>query len=267
MQRLRLQLLFITAAVVFTVPTFADSIRLNPNQFGHLDQNDPRLAGVCGAGGVSYACGPVAAVNSFVFLQNTRNDIYDNFLINPDTVGTATTLAGANFMSCAACAGGTSTAKFISGKMKYIENRIPGKTLYADVQNPGFPFLLNELQRHEDVELIVGFYDANNTRVGGHIVTLYQVSGGGGMDPNTLSFVDPDGPTTAGGLALNMDNLGYVVNGNGIIQIGNYGPAGTTARVDWAVAESPIPEPVGLLLLGALAIFGFAVRGRTCGGL
>jgi hypothetical protein len=226
-------------SVFLGLPAWPAMVTIDPALFGHLNQNDPALAGVCAAGGVSYACGPVAATNSFVFLQNRYPTIYDNLLTGGNLVNTATTLGSDAFMMCSACTGGTLLSNFITGKQKYIESKVPGLTTYASLLNPGFPFLLGELQQNEDVELLLGFYDAMNNRVGGHYVTLYGVSGAG--DPQALSFVDP-----AGG--VNQPNLAYVVVG-GVIQVLGYGPAGSITRIDAAVAESPVPEPGTLTLL------------------
>jgi len=239
--------LLFTVATVIATPVLASSIALNPDDYGHLNQDSPVLAGVCTAGGVSYACGPVAAVNSFIFLQNRYPGIYDNALIDPNAAGTAAALAA--LMGCLACAGGTNIADFIAGKMRYIEGKVPGKTTYASMQNPDFAFLSHEIQHGEDVELLIGFYDVTGTRVGGHYVTLYDITdAAGGM---TLSFVDPSAGAGAGLMgALNMQ-LGYMINPGGIIQLNNYNgrPAGSTPRIDWAVSESPIPEPATLILL------------------
>jgi hypothetical protein len=242
---------------LFSVPAWPTVITLNPALFGHLDQNDPGLANTCSAGGVNYACGPVAAVNSFVFLENMYPGTYDNLLTgNPavpqNLINTAITLSEPAFMNCAACTGGTTLANFIAGKMAYIEQQTPHTTSYVDQLDPGFGFLLPELQQNEDVELLLGFYDDMGARVGGHYVTLYGISGG--TDPQNLSFVDPNG-------GVNQANIGYTVVG-GVIQLADYGPAGTTTRIDAAVAESPIPEPGTLFLLFAAVpiILIFAVR-------
>jgi hypothetical protein len=264
------------ALLLLATPAFADVVNLNPNMFGHLNQNDPALAGVCAAGGVNYACGPVAAVNSFVFLQNSDREIYDTTLtgdptVNQNLVNTAITLSGNQFMMCAACSGGTSINNFISGKMAYIEglDKLAGKTAYADQtnfaanQNPTrlLNFLFSELRQNEDVELLFGYYNADGTRDGGHYVTLYGLSGG--TDPMTLSFVDPNG-------RVNMPNIGYTINGN-ILSLPGYGPGGgLTTRIDWAVAESPVPEPATFLIIGVGLILiavgyrsGFRLLQRT----
>src|ERR1017187_8731056 len=158
--------LFSVAMLLFVLPAWGASVSENPNLFGHVNQNDPALAGVCAAGGVSYACGPTAAVNSFVFLENMYPGLYDNTLTgNPAVMqnlfNTVTTLSGNNFMMCAAGTGGTLLTNFITGKQNYIEQLTPGRTTYTSQLNPGFGFILPELQKGEDVELLLGLYHAN----------------------------------------------------------------------------------------------------------
>ena len=231
----------------------ADIADLGANNFGHLSQNDPGLAGVCIANNASYACGPVAAVNSFVYLQTAFTSIYDNSLIaGGSLVNTATMLAAPAFMNCVACQGGTTINNFSNGKRMWIEGSVPGKTAYSLIRNPSIAALIGDLKScfypsrkgipcGQDVELLIGFYDRTGTRVGGHYVTLYMASSG--ADGTMVGFVDPD-PNPA----LNVADP-YTILGNGVIQINNYGPANTLARVDYAIDESPVPEPGTLLLL------------------
>jgi hypothetical protein len=101
---------------------------------------------------------------------------------------------------------------------------------------------------------LFGFYNADGTRDGGHYVTLYGLSGG--TDPMNLSFVDPNG-------GVNMANIGYTINDN-ILSLTGYGPGGgLTTRIDWAVAESPVPEPATFLVIG-LGLILMAVRSVCC---
>jgi hypothetical protein len=251
MKRMTISSLLIVFLWLLLAPaTHADMAVLDPTKFGHVSQNATALMGVCAAAnGLNYACGPVAAVNSFVFLQNTYPDIYDNSLTNGNNVGTVMSLAMPNFMNCVACNGGTTIANFISGKKKWIEQQVPGKTAYSDMQNPTPAYILGQLKafngKGEDVELLIGFYDkTTGMRVGGHYVTDYGIATGNSMD---LWFVDPNGGMGTN-TAVNME-LGYMVAG-GVIQINNYGANTVNARVDWAVAESPIPEPGSLSLVG-----------------
>jgi hypothetical protein len=232
--------------------------------FGNLNQHD-----VPGCG--DFACGPTAAVNSFVFLQNKYPDIYDTSLVPhipgntayQDMVAAAAALQSPTYMNCTACNGGTLITDFISGKRKWIEDHVPNKTVYMDVPQANWPFLYNELVDMEDVELLVGFYNAQGQRVGGHYVTLSSFhwvdqNMDGIINPTetaTIDFVDPDTGTVkvqrlfqqsvAGQYNLTTD---YGVGG-----------AVTTTGINWAVSESPIPEPaaIALLLTAMVAMLGY----------
>jgi len=248
-------------------PALATVIDEGANNFGHLSQNNPGLAGVCvqGVGGPSFACGPVAAVNSFVYLQTLKGpggvSIYDNSLIaGGNLVNTATMLAGPNFMNCMACAGGTLIGNFSSGKMKWIEGSVPGKTVYSSKQNHSIFDLLLDLSAGEDTELLVGFYDRTGARVGGHYVTLYMASSA--TEGKMLGFIDPD-PNPAS----NVSDSYTVLGGPGpLLQINDYGPANDLARVEYAIDESPIPEPGTLVLvLSTVPLVGWAIRKRSSG--
>jgi len=112
----------------------------DPNHvlYGNLNQND-----IPGIGGV--ACGPTAAVNSFVYLQRKYPAVYGNLLVPPqgndyvlpvgadfydDMIAVALTLADPLHMNTKA-PGGTYDDMFIFGKQKYVEEVAPGKTTYA----------------------------------------------------------------------------------------------------------------------------------------
>jgi hypothetical protein len=94
------------------------NIDLGASNFGNLDQDDTTAC-------ANVACGPTAAVNSYVFLQNKYPVIYDNSLIldnnmngfdYQDLIDTANALSDPAFMDCSVCTGGTLLSKFISGK-------------------------------------------------------------------------------------------------------------------------------------------------------
>jgi hypothetical protein len=239
--------------------------------FGNLNQHDT----ACG----NFACGPTAAVNSFVFLQDKYPDIYDSSLIPhidgnseyEDFVSTANALSDPNYMNCAACNGGTLITDFISGKKKWIEDHVPGKTVYMDSPQSNWPFLYNELNDMEDVELLVGFYDAAGNRIGGHYVTLTKFQW---TDTNMdniiqpgenamIGFVDPDDGT------IKMQSLASQMVAGQYNLTTNYGVGGTigttavaTTGINWAVSESPIiPEPATIMLV-ITAAFGVGAYGR-----
>ena len=244
----------------------------NVNLFGNLNQNDTNCGNV--------ACGPTAAVNSFVFLENAYPTIYGNSLVPlingntfyQDEVAAANTLAGANYMSTCNC-GGTYIEDFIMGKQNYINALAPNTTTYAAQisipwlvqRNPGpqpstnapqpiyvqastdptAQFIQGQIKDGEDVEVFVG-YNAG----GAHYLTLTNIS----FDTNALTgkigFIDPG--TGAYGTA----NITGVVGG--VIQT-NYGGG---AAIYAAVAESPVPVPAAIWLAGSglVGVFGFAHR-------
>ncbi len=257
--------------------------------FGNLDQHD--VPG-CGSGDMNVACGPTAAVNSFAFLQNKFPNIYDNKLI-PDTmvdgdmdgdiddydkmIAAAVALQAPEYMECVECNGGTFilprpdlnppvNGSFITGKRKWIEDHAPGTTIFKDRQNPNWDFLFGELWDMEDVELLVGFYDAQGVRRGGHYITLSKfwwedTNMDNVVQPTEnamIGFVDPDDGT------MKMRSLFQA--GPGSILQTDYLVGGIVAstRVDWAVSESPVPEPATITLF-SLALFGFVGLTRRRG--
>jgi hypothetical protein len=242
--------------------------------FGNLQQTD---VPDCGMG--LFACGPTAAVNSFAFLQRKFPEIYDNKLIvDPgmngidyqDLVDTAVALGGVDYMMCAACQGGTFIDKFISGKRKWIQERAPGSTIFKDQQDPPWQFLWGELWDMEDVELLLGFYDQNSNRLGGHYVTLTKfwwedTNMDDRIDENNamIGFVDPaDG--TLKMHSLEDSGAPYLFTDYGVgLAINNTEIAFT--RIEWAVSESPVPEPATIVLwsLGLIGILGLARRRRS----
>ncbi len=270
-------------------------IQLDQTMFGHLDQDD---TSACGGQG-QVACGPTAAVNSLVWLQNQYPDIYDNSLIlgatedlngdevideYDDWIATANALGGPDYMNCLPCqtgqpSGGTSISNFISGKQAWIEDHVPGMTTYAD-QNihsqtnsmwPQWQFIYDNLVSGEDVELLVGFYDTNDTRIGGHYLTLTSfhfedVDMDGVLDIEEVAWIDFIDPGT--GQHTQADIVQAEQDG----AIGSdYGVGGTIdgteitlTRIESAVKESPIPEPgTALLVGGGLVLLGARARRRA----
>lgn len=117
------------------------SIDKDPNHqlYGSLNQNAIPNGG-------QFMCGPTAAVNSFMYLQNAYPNHYGNSLIgdadgdanpntNNDMITVAQTVAGANYMNTKAGIQGGTTGTwddmFIIGKHDYMEAVAPGKTTYA----------------------------------------------------------------------------------------------------------------------------------------
>jgi len=101
--------------------------------YGNLNQNDI-------PGGGEHMCGPTAAVNSFMYLQRKYPGHFNSSLVGdadgngtPDTYEdmkeAAETLAGPDYMNTKT--NGTWGDMFISGKSKYMESVLLGKTVYG----------------------------------------------------------------------------------------------------------------------------------------
>ena len=142
-------------------------------------------------------------------------------------------------------------------------------TVYMDSAQSNWPFLFNELRDMEDVELLVGFYDAAGNRIGGHYVTLSSFHW---VDQNmdniiqanenaTIDFIDPD---TGQNVVKSLTS--QTVAGQYNLTT-NYGVGGmvATTGINWAVSESPVPEPATLMLLAfaSFAIFGYRRPSRA----
>ena len=225
---------------------FAFNIQLSPDRFGHLIQSDVPN---CGA----VACGPTAAVNSFVFLENQYPSIYDHLLV-PDTngnrivdyaemVSTASILSGPQYMNTT-FPSGTFSDRFISGQQGWIETQAPGRTIYNQF-NPNVPLLAAELTDHEDVELLIGFYNSQGSRTGGHYITVTGLSWTDAnhnnivdlSDAATIAFIDPgNGSNTVSSL--------FQASPDALFQMG-YGGG---AKIEIGFSVSPIPEPSTWLL-------------------
>lgn len=245
----------------------------NPFDFGNLNQHDTTCNNV--------ACGPTAATNSFVFLQDTYPKLYDTKLV-PHTNGNTSyqdeeDLADnlATIMhTCNACnpgAGGTYIEDFIAGKQQYINSVAPGTTTFAAQMNfawrptdpdgnnvgpkpayvmdntvPTAQFIASELNAGEDVEVfLAGDVD--------HYITLFDVTFNTMTHMGQIGYIDPD----TGGIAFSnitgQDMAGFLEVAYGT----------NSEVIAHAVAESPIPEPSSLLLLAsAVAALAFPIKSR-----
>jgi hypothetical protein len=232
-------------------------VSLDPKKFGRLDQTRTNCP--------TMNCGPTAAVNSFVYLQNMFPGTYKVPLVPAGKeIDVANTLNGKNFMNtCCVEGGGTSIADFILGKMAYLEQQNKAATRYkaqmSDEWNPpGHPgvkkptfvqdnikptvaFIADELKAGEDVELALKPLTGP-----GHYVTLTGITFDTETGTGTISFVDPMGGMLgkAGIMRGSGENASIVTD----YMIGNQ-----VTRVVGAVAESPVPEPTTLLLVGTTA--------------
>lgn len=239
--------------------------------YGNLDQDDIPGIGAC-------ACGPTAAVNSFVYLENAYPWAYNRWLIPdtnlpnglrdyPELIDVATILGGANYMNTK-CPGGTWDDMFIYGKWRYIEDQWPGWTIYeaqlsstwgwagtrlpdeippiekplwvADNTYPTWRFLYDELVECEDVEILVSWYD------GGHYLTLTSfhwddVDDDGFIDFDENAWIDYINPTDG---LWHLSKIWH--SGTGFIET----DLAEGAWISMAVSESPIPEPATIALIG-----------------
>jgi hypothetical protein len=235
----------------------AAAVNIPSNLYGHFNQLG---SGICEDGsGNNFACGPVATANSMMMLDNKYGSslIGDqdlDFDVDDDVVGLVAAQL-APLMGCAACNGGTTVAGLIAGKTQYLNANAPGMYYVHSQASPGFQWFFDELTRGQDIEVLVGFYNAQGTRIGGHFITLNGISGTVNGDTGFLDnganidFIDPSGGVdrNRGIYEFNDHTLGttYGVGGNTV-----------TTVVEYGIAESPVPEPgtIVLMLAGVPAL-------------
>lgn len=242
--------------------------------YGNLNQNH-----IPGIGGV--ACGPAAAINSFVYLENAYPWIYTNSLtpvqgidyrppvgVDPydDMIAAAVVLGGANYMNTT-LANGTWHDDFIWGKYSYIEWFVPGKTRYeaqdywdwtnydrptwVDPVIPTWNFIYDELFDCEDVEILLSGDDF------GHYLTLTSFLWDDAANSGMMDYIDP---WTGAWAACNIRLQ------SGQIQTDYRGTGTYNSWISMAVSESPIPEPSTLLLLLGSGLIGVVyLRKRRVG--
>jgi len=261
---------------------------LDPTKYGNLKQSDVLSC-------PNDACGPAAAVNSFVFLQNMYPNIYDHKLVGVngiDSVGyhflqlAGDTLATSAYMGTC-CTSGTPIEKFIIGKEQYIQDVAPITTTFkavidipwrpeiagtmqnpiakpswvTDSTEPSVSFLIGEINAGEDVELFLHY---TSGKTGDHYVTLFRIdSPVNGI--GDLNFIDPitgEPPDTEP--VYEIKRSGFT----SFLEV-TYGDPNNpdniiTAIVADSVSESPIPEPPTWLLLatGLAGVLGYGWRQR-----
>jgi len=235
---------------------------LDASKFGTVNQKDT----ICAALG----CGPTAAVNSFVYLQNMFPDVYQNPLVPAGQgIAVADLLSGKTLMNTGNQ--GTPLGDFILGKMAYIESQAQRVTKYEAQMStqweapPGHPneakkpsflsdntfptvaFLATELKAKEDVEILV------QRRVGGagHYVTVTGLMFDTDSGMGKISYVDPNDPVLANGtVKVSESAITRGPEGNRPIVLTDLIIDGSVTNIIGAVAESPVPEPTTLLLWG-----------------
>lgn len=265
--------------------------------YGNLNQNDP-LMGAIGP----FACAPVAAVNSFVYLEKAYPGIYNRQLI-PDAdgdgqhdkeelVAVALNLAGGVYMNTLP-PGGTWDDMFIWGKLRYFEDMgVAQDTIFgaqmsgvwghprqgtpdqfpagarpdwvADGMTPTWEFIYDNLRACEDVEVLIVEGDW------GHFLTVTSFCFN---DADDDGFIDPvwENNNIVGSEAtLDYINPCGGVWGSSIIwqdaQTGALQVHYQThqGEVILAVKESPIPEPLTVLgvMLGVSSLAAYIRRRR-----
>lgn len=293
--RLATHVLLLAGALLLPAGTaFAGQVLVgqdSADDYGMLNQR--AITGGCD--NPEAACGPTATVNSFLYLQNRYPDIYGTRLV-PDAAHPEQTVVDLAPMMGCVCGSGTTLAGLLAGKRAYIEGGTdalgvkhtgvaPGTTTFESQEDPGsIAWLVEQLAKGQDIELIYGHYvkqdDGSFVRNGGHWVTVTGVTYNDNNDnnafdagdtPANLSFVDPygaDNTTIQGGIFR-----GNVAMAPGLVDTGSFGDllnisglsGGNNYKlIDGWVAESPIPEPATLILLGAslLILRGVRLRAR-----
>jgi hypothetical protein len=281
--------LFLIGSVVLAPASGAVfSASIDPSDYGDLDQDNVPVGGGC-------ACGPTSVVNSYVYLQNEAPNVYvgmngpgkglvDYAGADPtqaEQAAVASILQDANHMNQQGA--GVYIEDFIFGKVKYLEDRFPGKTRYAaqvsidwrsgpkpvgetdwprqaemhpkpdwvdDDQTATLAFLYEQIKAREDVEIFIG------GGVGGHFLTVTGIEYDDTNNTGKLNYIDP-----ADGMAHETNIVG--LDANGTIQFEIYGRR--DALIFHAVSESPIPEPaaIALLAIGLIGLCAFRRRARN----
>lgn len=253
------------------------TIDLAPALFGHLDQHRtdcPKLS-----------CGPTAAVNSFVFLQSMFPGVYIHKLVrdnNQGEIDAANDLVKRMKTCDDNVCKGTTWENFYLGKRAYIENYAPHTSDYSaesafewlpadagkkikppdvkDKTNPTPEYLLAELMKHRDIELLIkteGATDASSRL--GHYVTLTGITWDYATMMGSMRYVDPsDGTENARDLMITDGFLSF-----------NSFSDGSIREIKTAVSEG-VPEPgtlptiaAGLGLLLALRVRAYQLKSAS----
>ena len=258
--------LFIVCLLAFNArATISYNIDKDPGHilYGNLNQNSAAMQAALGAQLAAQYCGPVAVTNSFQYLERKYPSIYGvNGLTGGNLVQTAITLGG---LMGTNPQNGTFWDDLIWYKMKDIESKVPGKTIYEAQRNPSWAwaiwndpgglipepswvtpvlptwqFLWQELSDCEDVEVLMNWSD------GGHFLTVKSfhwndLNEDGVIDFGENATFDYINPWTGlPGIS------GIWQNTYGSILETDYA---LNATITMAVSESPIPEPTTILEL------------------
>jgi hypothetical protein len=228
--------------------------------YGNLSQNDPAFIALVGAPMAAAACGPVAVTNSYRYLENKYPGVYDSSLTGGSLLNTASSLC--TLMGTTPGVG-TYWDDLIWYKMKDIESKVPGKTVYEAQRNPAWDwgiwndplakepswvtqvlptwqFIWNELSDCEDLEILLSWSS------GGHFLTVKSFLWSDADNDNVMDFEE-------GATFDYIDSCTGAPGVSGIWQ-SYYGSILETdytsgATITMSVSES-IPEPATMALLG-----------------
>ena len=239
------------------------TVNKTANEFGYIDQHNlDRWEGDwLGA----MACAPTATMNSFIYLQNHYPGVYGHSLV-PEGAGQDVIKArelALNYMFTTNA--GTTIEDWTWGKHDFLEFYAPGKTTFhgqtlynnwpagkprpAWAQNmiPDWNFLYNQLYLCQDVE--IGIWWQSDI---GHALTLTGLTWDDATNSGAISYVDPwtGALFTDVGMNLNLED--------GRLHVAYQGQ---DAWIDLALAESAVPEPSALLVLGS-GFMGILIRLR-----
>jgi hypothetical protein len=202
-----------------------------------------------------------------------------NTIQQADLIAAANNIGTEPYMGSCGCVNGMGTyiEDFIAGKQAYIDHYAPGTTTYEaqisipwlvnrnpgpqpntteakpgyvqDRTTPTAQFIRDQIAAGQDVEIFVA---SSN---GAHYLTLTSIAYDTVAMTGMIGFVDP-----ADGARHTANITGLDANANNALQL-NYTVGGTVADIFSAVAESPVPEPSTMALVGlGLALITFRRR-------
>ena len=201
--------IFLSCGTVLTSRAQASTsynVSENESLYGNLDQHVTTPY----SGGASWGnmCGPTAATNSFVYLQNEYPSIYGHALVpgndyvngqpSPaDLISTADLVGSSTYMNTTN--GGTQPESAASGLGNYIRTSAPGTTVFslqtsyfAPSTIPTWQFIYDALCDHGTVEISLYGVDGHYVSVTGFHWTDYNRDGTiDASDGATIDIVDP----------------------------------------------------------------------------
>lgn len=255
-----LHVLALGAGILVATPqVHAEEIKggVDASKMGHLDQDDLAVCKLPAGG--SLACGPAAAVNSFVYLQKRFPLAFGGLLV-PDggEIAVGNLLGAAGYMATTP-PNGTTWTNFYTGKKKYLQDKAPGVTRAAERNRPGAGWLADALRKGADVEILLGFSDPG---FAGHYVTVTKITYDSVLRTGSLSYIDPlDGQEHSANLSSKASgavvDISYAKPGDQKTY------AGQIIRGAFELpAHVPEPETWAMMVLGFGAIGAILRRRR-----